>query len=632
MCGIAGIYNFKDKQEVNHRLLQRMTDVIQHRGPDADGVYVNGAIGLGHRRLSIIDLSEAGRQPMFSEDRQLSIVFNGEIYNFQDYRENLQKRGYRFHSKTDTEVILYLYREYGEECVKYLRGMFAFAIWDEQKQQLFLARDRLGQKPLYYYCDGQRLVFGSELKCLLEDPTIPKEINYEALYDYLVYQYVPSPKTIYKNVYKLPAAHYMVCTPAGIRTIQEYWDLSFSHVEDHKSEEYYSEKLISLLEEATNIRLMSDVPLGAFLSGGIDSSGVVAMMAKAAGNDVITTSIGFHEKEFDELEYARIVSRKFQTDHFERVAKVETLDILEKVVWHFDEPFADSSSVPTYYVSKLSREKVTVALAGDAGDENFAGYEKYSLDVMENSLRNSIPGLLKQWGIAPLAAIYPKWDWLPRYLRAKFFLTNLTVSHAQGFFRTNTHFTPDEQHNLFSRDFQRQVGDYDPFLVTKQFYDRADTDDPLSKVLYTDIKTFLPGDILAKVDRMSMANSLEVRAPMLDHKFMEFVATIPSHLKLNGPEKKYILKKALTPYLPHDILYRKKRGFDAPVDQWFRGDLRQVTEETLLSPSSLNRGFFNPDYLTEMWRQHQSKQRNFGYNFWTLLMFELWHRRCIGHS
>lgn len=629
MCGIAGIYHFNTSEPVSQKQLKRMTDVIQHRGPDADGLYVRGNLGLGHRRLSIIDLSEAGRQPMFSHDRQLVIVFNGEIYNYLDYRDDLIQRGHVFHSKTDTEVIMYLYREQREQCLPYLRGMFAFALWDEPQQQLFLAVDRLGKKPLYYYCDGQKLVFGSELKCLLEDPTIPKELNYEALYDYLLYLYVPAPKTIFKHIYKLSPAHYMICTPEGIRGPYEYWDISFAQVEEEKDEAYFCEKLIELLHEATRIRLMSDVPLGAFLSGGIDSSGVVAMMAQTMTTPVVTTSIGFEEKEFDELHYARIVSQKFQTDHFERVAKVDALDILEKIVWHFDEPFADSSSVPTYYVSKLSREKVTVALAGDAGDENFAGYAKYPIDVLENTLRKTLPDWSKRFLIAPLAQLYPRWDWLPQYLRAKFFLTNLTLPHARAFFRTNTFLTQEEQGWLFSQDFQQKIKNYDPFSLVETFYNKADTKDPLSKVQYVDIKTYLPGDILVKVDRMSMANSLEVRAPMLDHRFMEFAATIPSRLKLKGKEKKYILKKALTPYLPQEILYRKKRGFDAPVDRWFRTELKQVTQDTLLAPQALERGIFQPEHLKTMWQQHQAGQRNFGYNFWTLLMFELWYRRFM---
>lgn len=629
MCGIAGIYHFNTTQPVSQDQLKRMTNVMQHRGPDADGIYVHGNIGLGHRRLSIIDLSEAGKQPMFSHDQQLAIVFNGEIFNYLDYRDDLIQRGHAFHSHTDTEVIIYLYREHREQCVQYLRGMFAFALWDEHQQQLLLAVDRLGQKPLYYYADGERLVFGSELKCLLEDPTIPKELNYEALYDYLLYLYVPAPKTIFKHIYKLPPAHYMICTPEGIRGPYEYWDLSFAQVEEKKNEAYFCEKLIELLQEATRIRLMSDVPLGAFLSGGIDSSGVVAMMAQTMTTPVVTTSIGFEEKEFDELHYARMVSQKFQTNHFERVAKVDALDILEKIVWHFDEPFADSSSVPTYYVSKLSREKVTVALAGDAGDENFAGYAKYPIDVMENTLRNALPEGIKQFLIAPLAKLYPQWDWLPQYLRGKFFLTNLTLSHARGFFRTNTFLTQADQAQLFSQDFQRTVKHYDPFSLVETFYNKAETDDPLSKVQYVDIKTYLPGDILVKVDRMSMANSLEVRAPMIDHRFMEFAATIPSRLKLQGKEKKYILKKALTPYLPQEILYRKKRGFDAPVDRWFRTELKQLTQDTLLAPQALERGIFQPESLKTMWKQHQTGQRNFGYNFWTLLMFELWHRRFM---
>lgn len=632
MCGITGIYHFGTSAPIEQALLQRMTDVIRHRGPDADGIYLNGPIGLGQRRLSIIDLSEAGRQPMFSDDQQLAIVFNGEIYNFLDYRGDLQQRGHRFHSKTDTEVIIYLYREHGPDCVNYLRGMFAFALWDEPNQKLFLARDRLGKKPLYYYCDGQRLVFGSELKCLLEDPTIPKEINYEALYDYLLYLYIPDPKTIYKNIYKLPPAHYLICSREGIKTVQEYWDVSFSRVNEQQTEAGFCEELITQLREATHMRLISDVPLGAFLSGGIDSSGVVAMMATSVEKPVVTTSIGFEDRLFNELDFARIVSQQYRTDHFERVVKTDALGILDQIVWHFDEPFADSSAVPTYYVSKLSREKVTVALAGDAGDENFAGYSKYPLDVMEQAMRRRVPEFLKRLLIAPVAHVYPQWDWLPRPLRWKFFLTNLTLSHARGFFRTNTYLTDSEQQQLFSPELQRAVGDYDPFSVTEYFYNKADTTDPLSKVQYVDFKTYLPGDILVKVDRMSMANSLEVRAPMLDHRFVEFVATIPSALKLHGQEKKYILKKALAPYLPADILYRKKHGFEVPLDAWFRNELKALVQETLLSPQALQRGLFSPEYLTTMWRRHQSGERNFGTNLWTLLMFELWYRRFMEHT
>jgi asparagine synthase (glutamine-hydrolysing) len=629
MCGIAGIYNFQHGPNVERDLLQRMTAVIQHRGPDADGIYVKGSIGLGHRRLSIIDLSEAGRQPMFSADQRLAIVFNGEIYNFLDYREALQKSGHQFHSRTDTEVIIYLYREYGAQCLQYLRGMFAFALWDEQAQQLFLAVDRLGKKPLYYYCDGQRLVFGSELKCLIEDPTIPKEINYEALYDYLVYLYIPAPKTIYKHIYKLPPAHYLVCSPDGLRGPYEYWDISFAHVETTKDETYFCQHLIELLQEAVKIRLISDVPLGAFLSGGIDSSAIVAMMAQAVKTPVITTSIGFEEKAFDETEFARIVSQKYQTDHFERIVNANALSILEKIVWHFDEPFADSSAVPTYYVSKLSRERVTVALSGDAGDENFAGYSKYPVDVLEHKVRVGIPEVFRRTLLAPLARIYPQWDWLPWYLRGKFFLTNVINSPERAVFRTVTALTEELQAALLSQDFKQAVAGYDPFTLVEHFYHHADTSDPLSRIQYVDMKMYLPGDILVKVDRMSMANSLEVRAPILDHVFMEFVATIPSGLKLKGREKKYILKKAFAPYLPPDILYRKKQGFSVPLNRWFRNELKSLTQDTLLTPKFFQRGFFDPACVTAMWKQHQSGQRNFGTNFWTLLMFELWYQRFM---
>jgi asparagine synthase (glutamine-hydrolysing) len=510
--------------------------------------------------------------------------------------------------------------------------MFAFALWDEQKQQLLLARDRLGQKPLYYYYDGQRLVFGSELKSLIQDPTIPKEINYEALYDYLVYLFIPSPKTIYKHIYKLPPAHYLVCSPEGICEPQEYWDISFAEVEEDKDEDYFEKRLLEQLQEAVKIRLMSDVPLGAFLSGGIDSSAVVAMMAKVVDTPVVTTSIGFEEKRFDETEFARIVSQKYQTEHFERIVKADALSIIDKIVWHFDEPFADSSAIPTYYVSKLSREKVTVALSGDAGDENFAGYSKYPVDVLENKVRAWIPDVLKKSIIAPLARIYPQWDWLPWYLRGKFFLTNIIHSPERAVFRTVTSLTQDQQNELFSDDFKRSVKGYDPFNIVEHFYNKADTRNPLSRIQYVDMKNYLPGDILVKVDRMSMANSLEVRSPIIDHVFMEFVATIPSRLKLKGYEKKYIFKKALNPYLPDEILYRKKQGFVAPLNQWFRNELKDLVQETVLSPEALNRGYFNDNCLTNMWRQHQSGLRNFGTTFWTVLIFELWYQQFMKKS
>ncbi len=629
MCGITGIYNFREGTSVDQQILQGMTDVIRHRGPDADGIYVHGSLGLGHRRLSIIDLSEAGRQPMFSDDRHLAIVFNGEIYNYLDYRDDLINRGHRFHSRTDTEVIIYLYREYGEECVKLLRGMFAFALWDEAQQQLFLARDRLGQKPLYYYCDGQRLLFGSELKSLLEDPSVPRELNYEALHDYLVFRYIPAPKTIYKNIYKLPPAHYMVCMRDGLRGPYEYWDISFAHVEEGKDELYFCEKLLEHLQEAVKIRLMSDVPLGAFLSGGIDSSAIVALMSKVADNQIITTSIGFEAKEINELDFARIVSRQYNTDHFERVVKADAVSILEKLVWHFDEPFADNSSVPTYYVSKLSREKVTVALSGDAGDENFAGYSKYSIDQLENLLRTQTPEFVKKTFLTFLAGIYPKWDWMPWYLRGHFFLNNLIQPPDYAFYRTNTFLTREQQDRLFSPELRKSFGEYDPFQMIKHLYEKADTSDPLSKAQYVDMKCYLPADILVKVDRMSMANSLEVRSPLIDHILMEFVATIPSSLKLKGFEKKYIFKKALKPYLPKEILSRKKQGFIVPLDRWFRNELAPLAEDTILSPSVRQRGLFNMSHVQKMWQQHQTGQRNFGTIFWILLMFELWYRHFI---
>ena len=623
MCGIAGKFNFKTGEPVSEKLINSMCAKLHHRGPDDQGVFTDGPVGLGHTRLSIIDLSSLGHQPMQSNDGRYWITYNGEVYNFLTLRKELISEGYTFKSQCDTEVILSLYQKYGKNCLEHLRGMFSFAIWDCKKETLFLARDRIGKKPLYYYYDEKRLIFASEIKSILEDNSVKKQINYEAFYDYFKYLYVPDPKTIYNNIHKLEPGHFLFCSKHKFEK-KQYWDVSFSQSES-KNLNQITEELYEILKESVTMRMISDVPLGAFLSGGIDSSCVVAMMALESQKPVKTCSIGFNSSKYDEVEFAQIVADQYQTDHHELTVKENAASIINDLPKYFDEPFADSSAVPTYFVSKLARQKVTVALSGDGGDENFAGYEKYYMDDIENQIRNKIPGIIRKSIFPGIANILQKFD--NPYLQKGNTLLN-TLSHDAdfGFFLTNTEFNQTLWSSLVNEETKKKIGDYDPFNVTQYHYNKADTDNHLSKILYTDLKTYLPGDILVKVDRMSMAHSLEVRAPILDHKVIEFAASIPHALKYNKGEKKYILKQSLKKILPDSILYRKKMGFSVPLADWFRNDLRTIAKNTLFSSNSGLSTFFNMNGIKKIWDSHQTGRRNFATILWTLLMFELWFK------
>lgn len=626
MCGIAGKYNFRDGSPVDPALIRRMCDVMAYRGPDDSGVYTSGPVGLGHRRLSIIDLSDAGHQPMSSQDGSIWITFNGEIYNFLDLRKDLVKRGHRFKSDCDTEVIIALYQEYGEECVDFLRGMFALAIWDAPKQKLFMARDRIGKKPLFYYSNGKSIIFGSEIKAILQDTNVTKEIRYDALADYFKYLYVPDPKTIYQNIHKLRPGHFLTCDNQGIRET-EYWDLSFRET-TALSETGICEKLDAMLNEAVQLRMISDVPLGAFLSGGIDSSAVVAMMAGNQAAPVTTCTIGFDSERFDEVGYARTVADLFNTDHHEFTVRQKAEKILEDLAFHFDEPFADSSAVPTYYVSKLARTRVTVALAGDGGDENFAGYDKYFMDDVEDRLRRLLPMALRSRLLPHLAGVF--WDRDAAVFRKAYtLLSALARERDCGFYLSSSEFEDRMFHSTLRDDIRRKLAGYDPSRVVLDCYQKADTDDHLSRILYTDMKTYLPGDILVKVDRMSMAHSLEVRAPILDHRFMEFAASIPAEMKYRNGEKKFILKKCLARRLPNSTLYRKKMGFSVPLADWLRGELKDFSAKKLFSGESGLSNFFQVDTIRRLWEQHQTRRRDHGTILWSLLMFELWFRKFM---
>lgn len=625
MCGLCGIFNVGSQERVERASLKAMADTITHRGPDDEGFYTSGSVGLAHRRLSIIDL-QGGQQPMASQDGSVVVVFNGEIYNFLELRSRLESKGYVFQTKSDTEVIIYLYQEIGEACFQELFGMFAIAIWDARNRQLLLARDRIGKKPLFYLYDGQRCVFASEMKAILELPGISREIDLEALSDYFSLLYVPAPKSIFRHIRKLRPGHYAVISDGGFREVK-YWDLTFAGVEE-RSEEDWVEQLLAVYRDAVRIRLMSEVPLGAFLSGGVDSSSVVAIMSQLMGEPVITSSIGFKDKEFDELDYARLVAERFKSKHHEQIVEPDAAGILDRLVWHYDEPFADSSAIPTYYVSKVAREHVTVALSGDGGDELFAGYRRYLLDTRENAMRNMIPAPVRRAVFGPLSVLYPKADWAPRVFRGKATFESLACSHIEGYFRSVSACRPETKAHILHQDVQRQVGGYDTLDLFRDYYEKAGTTDPLSRIQYVDVKTYLPDDILAKVDRASMANSLEVRAPLLDHRLIELTTRIPSSLKLKGATGKYIFKKALESSLPAEVLYRKKMGFAVPLASWLRQDLKLMAEDLLLSSQ--------PDSLLDrrgvelLWKQHQSGLRDRSTPLWTILMYRLWRRRfCV---
>jgi len=610
MCGISGIYN-TDGRPIDKKLLKKVNNTLIHRGPDDEGYYVNGSIGLGHRRLSIIDL-DTGRQPMGNQEGSIQVVFNGEIYNFLELRKQLQSKGHKFITQSDTETIVYAYQEWGENFVDKLRGMFAIALWDSRFKKLILVRDRVGKKPLYYYFNQDKIIFASELKAILADSSIPRNIDFHALDAYLSFGYVPSPLSVFKNIRKLPPAHMAVCTLDGFK-IRQYWHLDMENAAEIGSERDIMEELESIFDEAVRLRLISDVPLGAFLSGGVDSSAVVASMANFMNEPVKTASIGFSEKKYDELEYARIVAERYHTDHTEFVVHPNALEVLDKIVWHLDEPFADASAIPTYYVSEMARKKVKVALSGDGGDEIFAGYiQRYQMNRLEGSIRRKIPNLIRKNILGPLSKIYPKADFFPRPLRLKNFLSNVSHSFEEAYFRDMSfYFLPEMKKNLYKPWIQSELTDSNAFDVLGKHFLNNQNPDITTRVQYVDIMTYLPEDILVKVDRMSMAHSLEVRAPILDHKLIEFAGKLPSSIKLKGSNGKYIFKKINEKRLPGKILYRKKQGFCIPLDSWLRMDLRDFANEILFSAGSGLRDYFDMRYVKSLWDGHLSGKQNY---------------------
>lgn len=633
MCGIAGFVgqdNLRAGDEQNAVVLARMCRRIAHRGPDEEGMRVDGAVALGMRRLSIIDLA-GGHQPMSNEDETVNVVFNGEIYNYRELRRQLEARGYTFHTNSDTETIVRAYEEYGARCVEHLRGMFVFALWDARRRELFIARDRAGKKPLYYTLTPRgTLIFGSELKSLIEHPEFRRDIDTEALDAYLTFGYVPDPLTIFRDVHKLPPAHHLRFALDTERArVEPYWDFPFQTIEaaDARSEESLLEELRALLDEAVRVRLVADVPLGAFLSGGIDSSTVVGLMARHSSRPVKTFSIGFHEDSYDELKYARLAAKHFGTDHHEFVVTPDICRTVDELVWHFDEPFADSSALPTYMVSKMAREHVTVALSGDGGDELFAGYTRYLIDQRRGGF-GRLPRALRRGVMQPVSRRLPHGAW------GRNFLNNVALDPLERYIDSVSTFTALNKPALYDDHFyERLRADGLDTRAVENFRAIASsvgTNEPLDALLYLDSKTYLPGDILTKVDRMSMAVSLETRAPLLDHKLIEFVCQhIPPALKLNGTETKSIFKRAVSGLVPDELLTRPKQGFGVPIQQWINRELREQIRDVLTDTQARGRGYFRSSYIDLLFDEHARGRRDHSTQLWTLFMFESWHRRFV---
>ncbi len=616
MCGIAGIFSMSARG-VYPREIQAMCDAMTHRGPDDAGYYLHERVGLGMRRLSIIDL-ETGSQPVHNEDGTVQVVMNGEIYNYRELRRELERRGHRFHSLTDTETLVHLYEEYGEGFVGHLRGMFAFALWDERRGIMLVGRDRIGIKPLYYVEAGGRLLFASELKSLLQLPDVERRINWASVNHLLTSLSTPGTESILAGVHKLPPAHVLTLRLDGSRRLVRYWELEFQPDYGH-AEAYFAERLRELLEESVELHLMSDVPLGAFLSGGLDSSSVVACMARRSERPVKTFSIGFREQGFDEAAAARRVAEQFGTEHTELILDPKIEDLVQDIAWHLDEPFGDSSAIPTYMVSKLAADEVKVVLSGDGGDELFAGYDKYQVERHERRYEY-VPAFLRR-------ALGLIGDSLPEGAKGRNFLRHLALSGPQRYLDASTLFKHDQRRRLFRPELAALMRDDDPWRDARAFLERTGTD-WLSAAQHWDIKSYLPLDILTKVDRMSMAHSIEARVPLLDHKVVEFAATIPPEYRLRGREGKSIFKLAMRGILPDSIIDRPKHGFAVPLADWFRGRLAGFARELLLSPTSRGRGVFDGRYIEQLLAMHEGG-RDLSLQLWTLISFELWCRTFL---
>jgi asparagine synthase (glutamine-hydrolysing) len=629
MCGICGIVDTRGRRALDRSLVSRMNESLHHRGPDEGGLHMEPGVGLGHRRLSIIDLT-SGQQPLFNEDGSIVVVYNGEIYNYQALIPELVALGHVFRTRSDTEVIVHAWEAWGEKCVTHFRGMFAFALWDRNRETLFLARDRLGVKPLYYAVlqDGT-LLFGSELKALLAHGGLSAKIDSCAVEEYLALGYVPEPRTIFAEAKKLPPAHTLTVRrgrPIPVPTC--YWEPAFT-LDQKVTREDAIVELTARLDESVGLRLISEVPLGAFLSGGVDSSAVVASMAKVSSEPVNTCSIAFADPAFDESRYAQMVADRYHTRHFVDRVESDDFDLIDTLARAYDEPYADSSAIPTYRVCQLARRHVTVALSGDGGDENFGGYGRYRHHMAEERLRSAIPLALRASLFGALGRAYPKADWAPRIFRAKSTFEALGRDTVAAYFHGVSILRDDMRKRLYTPQFKSELGGYNAVEVFRRHAGLAGTNDPLALVQYLDLKTYLVGDINTKVDRASMAHSLEVREPLMDHPLVEWLASLPSSLKVHDGEGKWLLKKAMEPRLPREVLYRRKMGFAVPLARWFRGPLRERVREALTGERLAGCGMFEPAYLQMLVDHHQSGIRDYSAPLWTLLMFDAFLRNVV---
>ena len=626
MCGITGIFDTRARRDISRAVLHRMNESQLHRGPDEGSLHIEPGVGLGHRRLAIIDVA-TGQQPLFNEDGSVVIVYNGEIYNYQDLIPELQALGHVFHTKSDTEVVVHAWEAWGEACVARFRGMFSFALWDRNREAFFLARDRLGVKPMHYALLGDgTLLFGSELKSLLAyqdgSGSLSREIDPLAVEDYFALGYVPEPRTIFKGAKKLPPAHTLVIRRGQpVPEPREYWDVRFT-LDSRVSEAEAQEELLRRLDESVRLRMISEVPLGAFLSGGVDSSAVVASMAGQSVDPVNTCSIAFDDPAYDEAAFAQMVADRYHTRHFVETVRSDDFGLVDTLARLYDEPYADSSAIPTYRVSQLARKRVTVALSGDGGDETFGGYRRYRLHLMEERMRAALPQSVRRPVFGILGRIYPKADWAPRVMRAKTTFQGMARTSVEAYFHSMSQLREPLRSQLYSTRFKAELGGYHAIEVFHRHARRAGTDDPLALIQYIDLHTYLVGDINTKVDRASMAHSLEVREPLMDHPLVEWVATLPSTFKLKGGNGKAFFKKSQEGRLPSDVLYRPKMGFAVPLSRWFRGPLRARLRSALLEGPMMDSGWFNAGAVRTLLEEHEAGRRDHSAGLWAMLMFD----------
>lgn len=628
MCGFVGRLNF-DGAPVARETIEVMRDLQVHRGPDAAGLWIDGPVGLGFRRLAIIDLSSCGEQPMGNEDGSIVIAFNGEIYNFKELRQELVSKGHRFRSHSDTEVILHMYEECGTRVVERLRGMFAFAIWDSKKRRLVIARDRVGKKPLFYHMDSRGISFSSEVRSLFADPRVPRTPDYTAIHHYLTYQYVPSPWSAFKGVRCLPPASVMVVDARGESTIERYWKLQYAD-KIAVTEDEAIERVTELVMEATRLRMVADVPLGAFLSGGVDSSVVVAAMATQSSEPVRTFTIGFREQKYNEAPFARTVAERYGTEHTELTVEPDAIHVLPKLVWHYGNPFADSSAIPSFYVAELTRRFVTVALNGDGGDESFGGYERYAMfmamrrwDLVPASIRDRVRTMVPPLRTVPAAPLTRK-----AHRAGELLLGGPEARYAEFM----AYFSARDKAALYTPEFLERTRGADSVELLRAAWGEVRATDDVDRLLGSDVAMYLPDDLLVKVDIATMASSLEARSPLLDHRLMEYAASLPVDLKVRAGETKYLLKKVAERLIPREVIYRPKMGFAVPVNEWFRGELAGYVRDVLLDDAAMDRGLFTRAGVEGLLQEHSSGRADHGYRIYALLMLELWFRTYIDRS